>query len=289
MDTKELLKKVRKIEIKTRRLSDHIFSGEYHTSFKGRGMTFSEVRQYQFGDDVRAIDWNVTARYNEPYIKVFEEERELTMMLMVDVSGSESFGTQNAFKKEIVTEIAATMAFSATQNNDKIGLILFSDQIELFIPPKKGRSHVLRIIRELIEFQPKSKKTNIAQALRFFSGVIKKKAIVFMISDFLTDDDYEKTLKIAGKKHDLTGIRVYDSREEKMPNIGVVNMLDAETGETMLVNTGSKSVRLEYEKYYQEKIKYFKETFSKSGSGTVNTRVDESYVTKLLGYFKSRG
>jgi uncharacterized protein (DUF58 family) len=289
MDTKELLKKVRKIEIKTRRLSDHIFSGEYHTSFKGRGMTFSEVRQYQFGDDIRAIDWNVTARYNEPYIKVFEEERELTMMLMVDISGSESFGTQNAFKKDIVTEIAATMAFSATQNNDKIGLILFSDQIELFIPPKKGRSHVLRIIRELIEFQPKSTKTNISQALRFFSGVIKKKAIVFMISDFLTDDDYEKTLKIAGKKHDLTGIRVYDVREEKMPNIGMVNMLDAETGETLLVNTGSKAVRMEYEKYYQEKIKYFKETFSKSGSGTVNTRVDESYVTKLLGYFKSRG
>ena len=288
MDTKELLKKVRKIEIKTRRLSDHIFSGEYHTSFKGRGMTFSEVRQYQFGDDIRAIDWNVTARYNEPYVKVFEEERELTMMLMVDISGSESFGTQNAFKKDVVTEIAATMAFSATQNNDKIGLILFSDQIELFIPPKKGRSHVLRIIRELIEFHPKSNKTNISQALRFFSGVIKKKAIVFMISDFMTDDDYEKTLKIAGKKHDLTGIRVYDVREEKMPNIGMVNMLDAETGETLLVDTGSKSVRMEYEKHYQDKIKYFKETFSKSGSGTVNTRVDESYVTKLLGYFKSR-
>jgi len=289
METKDLLKKVRKIEIKTRRLSDHIFSGEYHTSFKGRGMTFSEVRQYQFGDDIRAIDWNVTARYNEPYVKVFEEERELTMMLMVDISGSESFGTQNAFKKDVVTEIAATMAFSATQNNDKIGLILFSDQIELFIPPKKGRSHVLRIIRELIEFQPKSNKTNISQALRFFSGVIKKKAIVFMISDFMTDDDYEKTLKIAGKKHDLTGIRVYDTREEKMPNIGMVNMLDAETGETLLVDTGSKSVRMEYEKHYQDKIKYFKETFSKSGSGTVNTRVDESYVTKLLGYFKSRG
>ena len=288
METKDLLKKVRKIEIKTRRLSDHIFSGEYHTSFKGRGMTFSEVRQYQFGDDIRAIDWNVTARYNEPYVKVFEEERELTMMLMVDISGSESFGTQNAFKKDVVTEIAATMAFSAMQNNDKIGLILFSDQIELFIPPKKGRSHVLRIIRELIEFQPKSNKTNISQALRFFSGVIKKKAIVFMISDFMTDDDYEKTLKIAGKKHDLTGIRVYDTREEKMPNIGMVNMLDAETGETLLVDTGSKSVRMEYEKHYQEKIKYFKETFSKSGSGTVNTRVDESYVTKLLGYFKSR-
>lgn len=289
MDTKELLKKVRKIEIKTRRLSDHIFSGEYHTSFKGRGMTFSEVRQYQFGDDVRAIDWNVTARYNEPYIKVFEEERELTMMLMVDVSGSESFGTQNGFKKDIVTEIAATMAFSATQNNDKIGLILFSDEIELFIPPKKGRSHVLRIIRELIEFKPKSHKTNLSQALRFLSGVMKKKAIVFVISDFMADDNYEHTLKIAGKKHDLTGIRVYDVREEKMPNIGMVNMLDAETGETMLVNTGSKAVRLEYEKYYQEKMKYFKETFSRCGSGTVNTRVDESYVTKLLGYFKSRG
>ncbi len=185
MDTKELLKKVRKIEIKTRRLSDHIFSGEYHTSFKGRGMTFSEVRQYQFGDDVRAIDWNVTARYNEPYIKVFEEERELTMMLMVDCSGYQSFGTQNQLKSEVITEIAATMAFSATQNNDKIGLILFSDQIELYIPPKKGKSHVLRIIRELIEFQPKSQKTDLSQALKFLSGVQKKKAIVFLISNLI--------------------------------------------------------------------------------------------------------
>ncbi len=287
MDTKELLKKVRKIEIKTRRLSDHIFSGEYHTSFKGRGMTFSEVRQYQYGDDIRAIDWNVTARYNEPYIKVFEEERELTMMLMIDVSGSESFGTRNQFKKDIVTEIAATMAFSATQNNDKIGLILFSDEIELYIPPKKGRSHVLRIIRELIEFKPKSQKTDIAQALKFLSGTQKKKAIVFVISDFM-NDGYEQTLKIASKKHDITGIRVYDIREEQMPDIGMVSMLDAETGQTQLINTGSKSVRLSYEKYYQEKVKYFKETFSKSGSGVVSTRVDESYVTKLLGYFKSR-
>lgn len=287
MDTKELLKKVRKIEIKTRRLSDHIFSGEYHTSFKGRGMTFSEVRQYQFGDDVRAIDWNVTARYNEPYIKVFEEERELTMMLMVDVSGSESFGTKNQFKKDIVTEIAATMAFSATQNNDKIGLILFSDQIELYIPPKKGKSHVLRIIRELIEFTPKSNKTDIIQALKFLSGTQKKKAIVFLISDFMADE-YEHTLKIAGKKHDVTGVRVYDIREEQMPDIGMVNMLDAETGETVMVNTGSKSVRLEYEKYYRDKVKYFKETFSRCGAGSVNTRVDESYVTKLLGYFKGR-
>ena len=287
MDTKDLLKKVRKIEIKTRRLSDHIFSGEYHTSFKGRGMTFSEVRPYQYGDDIRAIDWNVTARYNEAHVKVYEEERELTMMLMVDISGSESFGSQKQFKKEIVTEIAATMAFSATQNNDKIGLILFSDQIELYIPPKKGRSHVLRIIRELIEFEPKSQKTDIAQALKFLSGTQKKKAIVFVISDFMSED-YEHTLKIAAKKHDITGIRVYDIREEKMPDLGMVSMLDAETGEIQLINTGSKSVRINYEKLYQEQVKYFKETFSKSGAGVVNTRVDESYVTKLLGYFKSR-
>ena len=287
METKDLLKKVRKIEIKTRRLSDHIFSGEYHTSFKGRGMTFSEVRPYQYGDDIRSIDWNVTARYNEAHVKVFEEERELTMMLMVDISGSESFGTKNQFKKDIVTEIAATMAFSATQNNDKIGLILFSDQIELYIPPKKGRSHVLRIIRELIEFEPQSNKTDIAQALKFLSSTQKKKAIVFMISDFMSDA-YEHTLKIASKKHDFTGIRVYDNREERMPNIGMVSMQDAETGAIQWVNTGSKSVRLNYEKYYQDKINYFKETFRKSGSGIVSTRVDESYVTKLLGYFKSR-
>ena len=287
MDTKDLLKKVRKIEIKTRRLSDHIFSGEYHTSFKGRGMTFSEVRQYQYGDDIRAIDWNVTARYNEAHVKVFEEERELTMMLMVDISGSESFGSKNQFKKDIVTEIAATMAFSATQNNDKIGLILFSDQIELYIPPKKGKSHVLRIIRELIEFHPKSNKTDVAQALKFLSGTQKKKAIVFVISDFMSDE-YENTLKIASKKHDITGIRVFDIREEKMPNLGMVSMVDAETGETQVVNTGSKSVRLEYEKEYRNKVDYFTETFRKSGSGVVSTRVDESYVTKLLSYFKSR-
>lgn len=288
METKDLLKKVRKIEIKTRRLSDHIFSGEYHTSFKGRGMTFSEVRQYQFGDDVRAIDWNVTARYNETYIKVFEEERELTMMLMVDISGSEHFGTKNQLKSEIVTEIAATMAFSATQNNDKIGLILFSNQIELYIPPKKGKSHVLRIIRELIEFEPKSKESNLSEALKFLSGTQKKKAIVFLISDFIVDDDYEKSLKIASKKHDITGVRVFDIREEKIPNIGVVEMEDAETGEILVVDTCSKSIRMNYEKQYREKVTYFKEIFSKCGSGTISTRVDESYVTKLLGYFKSR-
>lgn len=287
METKELLKKVRKIEIKTRRLSNHIFSGEYHTSFKGRGMTFSEVRQYQYGDDIRAIDWNVTARYNETHVKVFEEERELTMMLMVDVSGSEAFGTQKQFKKEIITEIAATMAFSATQNNDKIGLVLFSDIIELYIPPKKGRSHVLRIIRELLEFEPKSNQTNIAQALKFLSSTQKKKAIVFLLSDFL-DENYETTLKIASKKHDITGFRVYDSKEETLPNIGIVPMLDAETGEVQLVDTTSKKIRIAYEKNYQEQLRYFTETFRKAGAGAVSSRVDENYVTKLLAYFKSR-
>lgn len=288
MDTKELLKKVRKIEIKTRRLSDHIFGGEYHSTFKGRGMTFSEVRQYQFGDDVRNIDWNVTARYSEPYVKVFEEERELTMMLMVDVSGSELFGTEQQFKNEVITEIAATLAFSATQNNDKIGLILFSDKVELYIPPKKGRSHVLRIIRELIEFKPESKQTNLVEALKFMQNVMKKKAIVFVLSDFIVDD-YHQTMKIVSGKHDVTGIRIYDKREQEIPNLGMVQMQDEETGEYMLVNTSSKKVRLNYGKFYNEKVAYYKDSFSKSGAGTIDCRVDESYVKKLLGYFKRRG
>ncbi len=287
MDTKELLKKVRKIEIKTRRLSDHIFGGEYHSTFKGRGMTFSEVRQYQFGDDVRSIDWNVTARYNEPYIKVFEEERELTMMLVADISGSELFGTANQFKNEIVTEISATLAFSALQNNDKVGLILFSDQVELFIPPKKGKTHVLRIIRELLEFKPKSNKTDIAQALKYLTNVMKKKAIVFVLSDFIASD-YERSLKITGNKHDVTGIRVYDEREERIPNLGMVQMMDAETGALQLVNTGSKKVRKAYAEFHRERLDYFKETFKKSGCGVLDCRVDESYVKKLLGYFKRR-
>lgn len=287
MDTKELLKKVRKIEIKTRRLSDNIFGGEYHSTFKGRGMTFSEVRQYQFGDDVRAIDWNVTARSNEPYIKVFEEERELTMMLMADVSGSEFFGTSNQFKNEIITEICATLAFSALQNNDKIGLMLFSDQIELFIPPKKGKSHVLRIIRELIEFTPKSRKTDLTVALKYLTNVMKKKAIVFVLSDFITGD-YLQPLRIIGKKHDVTGIRIFDEREETIPNLGMVQMEDAETGRIQLVNTQSKKVRLNYGKFHQERVAYFESTFSKSGCGVLSCRVDESYVKKLLGYFKRR-
>jgi len=288
MDTKELLKKVRKIEIKTRRLSDHIFSGEYHSSFKGRGMTFSEVRQYDYGDDIRSIDWNVTARYNEPYVKVFEEERELTMVLMVDVSGSEFFGTSKQFKRETITEISATLAFSAIQNNDKVGLLLFSDEIELFIPPKKGKSHVLRIIRELIEFHPKSKKTNITQALRYLSNVMKKKAIVFILSDFM-DDAYDNALKIVGRKHDVTGIRVYDKYEEEIPKLGMVPMQDAETGNTILVNTNSERVRTNYKANYLRTVDYFENTFRRSGSGTINTRIDESYVKKLLGYFKRRG
>ena len=287
MDTKELLKKVRKIEIKTRRLSDHVFGGEYHSTFKGRGMIFSEVRQYQFGDDVRNIDWNVTARYNEPFVKVFEEERELTLMLMIDISGSEFFGTQEQFKNEVLTEIAATLAFSAMQNNDKTGLILFSDEIELYIPPKKGKSHVLRIIRELLEFEPKSNKTDIANALKFLSSVMKKKAIVFLLSDFIADG-YRDTLKIAAKKHDVTGIRIYDKAEENIPNLGMVQMQDQETGELLLVNTSSKSVRNQYYSYHRERVDYFNESFTKSGAGALSTRVDESYVKKLLGYFKRR-
>jgi uncharacterized protein (DUF58 family) len=287
VETKEILKKVRKIEIKTRRLSDHIFSGEYHSSFKGRGMTFSEVRQYQFGDDIRSIDWNVTARYNEPFVKVFEEERELTMMLLVDVSASEYFGTTDLFKRDIITEISATLAFSAIQNNDKVGLMLFSDEVELFIPPKNGKSHVLRIIRELIEFKPKSKKTDIAHALRYLSQVMKKKAIVFLLSDYM-DKGYENPLKIAAKKHDITGIRIFDQYETELPKLGMVPMLDVESDEVVLVNTNLKSVRKSYRANYLEQVNYFENTFSKSGAGTISSRVDESYVKKLLGYFKRR-
>ncbi len=287
METKDILQKVRKIEIKTRRLSDHIFSGEYHTSFKGKGMSFAEVRQYQYGDDIRAIDWNVTARYSEPYVKVFEEERELTLMLMVDVSGSQDFGSTSDFKRDIVTEIAATLAFSATTNNDKIGLILFSDQIELFIPPKKGKSHILRIIRELINFKPKSNQTNIGQAFEYLSKVMKKKAIVFVLSDFMTKD-YDRILRIAAKRHDVTGIKVYDKREQNLNNIGYVLMQDAETNEALYVNAGDAQVCKAYQDYYQELEDYFTTTFTRSGAGVIKTGTYESYVKKLLAYFKAR-
>ncbi len=250
-------------------------------------MTFSEVRKYQFGDDIRAIDWNVTARYSEPYIKVFEEERELTMMLMVDISGSGFFGTTSQFKKDTITEISATLAFSAIQNNDKVGLILFADEGELYIPPKKGRSHVLRIIRELIEFQPKTKKTNINGALQFLSSVMKKRAIVFMLSDFI-DEGYQRTLKIAGNKHDVTGIRVYDKCDEEIPNLGMIPMLDAETETVQLVNTSSKQVRKNYKINALRLKSEFIDAFKKSGSGVINVREDEDYVRKLLGYFKAK-
>ncbi|MEC7879894.1 MAG: DUF58 domain-containing protein [Flavobacteriales bacterium] len=287
MDTKELLKKVRKIEIKSRRLSDNLFGGEYLSTFKGRGMTFSEVRKYEFGDDIRSIDWNVTARYNEPFIKIFEEERELTVMLIVDVSGSEAFATKNKLKKEIITEIAATLAFSALKNNDKVGAILFSDKVELFIPPNKGKSHILRIIRELIEFTPNSIKTNIDSSLRFLLNVIQKQAIVFLLSDFI-DENYDKSLKLASKKFDLTGIRIYDIKETEIQKIGIVPIIDAESGKLEWVDTNSKKVRQNYKTNYERNIKQFHSLFKKNGAGVIDCRVDESYVKKLLGYFKLR-
>ena len=287
MDTKEILKKVRKIEIKTKRLSDNVFGGEYHSAFKGRWMTFSEVRPYQCGDDIRNIYWNVTARYNETYVKVFEEERELTLMLLVDVSGSELFGSLQQFKNEILTEIAATLAFAALQNNDKTGLILFSDQVELYIPPKKGKSHILRIIRELIEFQPKNKKTNIAKAFEFLNKVTKKRTITFVLSDFI-DKDYQKPLQIAARKHDLTGIRLYDPREETLPNVGLILAQDAESGALSYLDTTSAALRKAYEQFYRERTDYFETTFRRLGAGVLQCRTDESYSKKLLGYFKYR-
>ena len=287
METKDLLKKVRKIEIKTKRLSDNVFGGEYHSTFKGRGMTFSEVRQYQYGDDVRAIDWNVTARYNEPFVKVFEEERELTLMLLVDISGSEFFGTNKKLKRDVITEIAATLSFSAMQNNDKVGVILFTDQLELYIPPKKGKFHILRIIRELLEFKATSSKTSINVALEFLLGVLKKKAIVFLLSDFI-DNGYEKTLQIAIKKHDFTGIRIYDNIEASFPNIGMVPIIDNESKKINWINTSLNSVRNNYKKNFEELVNNFKEIFKKNGGGVIDCCVDESYVKKLLVYFKAR-
>ena len=288
METKELLKKVRKVEIKTKRLSNNIFGGEYHSTFKGRGMTFSEVRGYEFGDDVRSIDWNVTARYNAPFVKVFEEERELTLMLMVDISGSKFFGTDNDLKKNIATEISATLAFSAIQNNDKVGLILFTDNVEMYIPPAKGRTHILRIIRELIEFKPKSKRTDISTALEFFSNVTSKKSIAFLLSDFISKD-YQKALSIASKKHDLTGIRIYDKFEEEMPNLGLIPMIDQETDKVEFIDTGSKDVRMNFKINSLKMRDEFETTFKRNGSGTINCRTDQSYVKLLLGYFKNRG
>ena len=287
MDTKDLLKKVRKIEIKTKRLSDHIFGGEYQSTFKGQGMAFSEVRQYQFGDDVRAIDWNVTAKYNDTFIKVFEEERELTMMLIIDISGSNFFGSNSVFKSEYITEIAATLAFSATKNNDKVGLILFSDNVELYIPPKKGKSHVLRIIRELLEFKSKSQRTDINVPLKYISNILKNRSIVFIISDFMSKE-YSNSLKIFSSRHDVTGVRIFDKNEEIIPNLGVIDINDNETGQRLTINTSSKNVRRKYAKYYSLMRNEFISHFKKSGSGIIECSTDDDYQKKLLKYFKSR-
>ena len=287
MDAQEIFKKVRKIEIKTRGLSHQIFSGEYHSVFKGRGMSFSEVREYQYGDDIRNIDWNVTARFNHPYIKIFEEERELTVMLLIDVSGSNNFGTQMQFKQELVTELAAVLSFSAIQNNDKVGVIFFSNKIEKFIPPKKGTSHILRIIRELLDFKPESSGTNIAEALRYLTNAIKKRSIAFLISDFM-DDGFEKAVQIANHKHDLIAIRVTDIRETEMPDVGLVRMLDAETGKTIWVDTSNISVRRSFHHWTNNKRTELDVLFNRLGVDMAKVYTGEDYVKPLMTLFKKR-
>jgi uncharacterized protein (DUF58 family) len=287
MDTSELIKKVRKIEIKTRGLSKHIFSGEYHSAFKGRGMAFSEVREYQFGDDIRNIDWNVTARFNHPYIKVFEEERELSVILLVDISASGLFGTVTQFKKDLITELCAVLSFSALQNNDKIGLILFSDKIEKFIPLKKGRYHVLRIIRELLEFKPESNRTDISVALRYLINVIKKRGIVFILSDFISKD-FEEPLKIASKKHDTIAINIFDKRESELPNVGLIYAQDNETGELVWIDTSSIAVREKHKQWWLNHQKKLDDTFNFNSVDSIRIRTDQSYVTPLINFFRQR-
>ncbi len=289
MDTSELLKKVRKIEIKTRGLSSNIFAGQYHTAFKGRGMAFSEVREYQFGDDVRDIDWNVTARFHHPYVKVFEEERELTVMLLIDVSGSLLFGTQSMYKKDMVTEIAATLAFSAIQNNDKIGVIFFSDRIEKYIPPQKGRKHILYIIREMLEFQPESKKTNVREAVEFLTSVMKRRCTAFLLSDFYTRDSFESALTICNRKHDVIAIQVYDQRAKTLPNVGLMKVLDAETGHEMYIDTGSRKLRKAHEMYWINRQKQLSDTFNKSNVDHISIATKDDYVKSLLMLFQMRG
>ncbi len=289
LSTSDLLKKVRKIEIKTRGLSNQIFSGEYHSAFKGRGMAFSEVREYQHGDEIRTIDWNVTARFNHPYVKVFEEEREMTVMLLVDVSGSKEFGTQLKSKQELATEICAVLAFSAITNNDKVGVIFFSDKIEKFIPPKKGRSHILMIIRDLINFEPESKGTDIEQALKYFNNVIKKRCTAFLLSDFVSDKSFENALKIANRKHDIIALRVFDKAEEQLPNIGLVPILDAETGKMLWVNTSSKETQKEYKIEALKRKDTLNNTFRKSGVDNATIGTHEDYVKPLMNLFKRRG
>ncbi len=288
METSELIKKVRKIEIKTRGLSHNIFAGQYHSAFKGRGMSFSEVREYQYGDDVRDIDWNVTARFNKPYIKVFEEERELTVMLMVDLSGSLDFGTENRTKREMVTEIAATLAFAAIQNNDKIGVIFFTDKVEKFIPPQKGRKHILYIIRELINFEPQSRQTDIKVSLEFLTNAIKKRCTAFMISDFIDTGDYRNAMTIANRKHDLVAIQVYDRRLAEMPKIGLVKFADAETGEEVYVDTSSSKVQAYQREWWKAQVTRLNEIFNKSRVDYVSISTGQDYVKALLNLFAKR-
>lgn len=288
METSEIIKKVRKIEIKTRGLSSNIFAGQYHSAFKGRGMAFSEVREYQFGDDVRDIDWNVTARFHRPYVKVFEEERELTVMLLIDVSGSLDFGTQKQMKRDMVTEIAATLAFSAIQNNDKIGVIFFSDKIEKYIPPKKGRKHILYIIREMLDFKPESTRTDIKQAIEFLSSVQKRRTTAFILSDFYVRSDFQQSLQIANRKHDVVAIQVYDQRACELPDVGLMKVVDAETGYEQYVDTSSKKLRQAYHKYWLTRQAQLQDTFNKSNVDNVSIATNQDFVKSLLLLFKQR-
>ncbi|MBC8316041.1 MAG: DUF58 domain-containing protein, partial [Bacteroidetes bacterium] len=281
MEAAEIFKKVRKIEIKTRGLSNQIFSGHYHSVFKGRGMAFSEVREYQYGDDIRNIDWNVTARFNHPYIKVFDEERELTVMLLIDVSGSNQFGTQHALKQEVITEIAAVLAFSAIQNNDKVGVIFFSNQVEKFIPPKKGLTHILRIIRELIDFEPAHRETNIAEALRYLTNAIKKRCTAFLFSDFL-DKGFQDAIKIANKKHDLIAVQVFDERETEIPNVGLIRVKNAETGKRIWVDTTDRKIRQRYQKWFNSHQNFLNDLFLRSGVDVARVKTDQDYVKPLM-------
>ncbi|MEO6902506.1 MAG: DUF58 domain-containing protein [Bacteroidia bacterium] len=287
MEASELLKKVRKIEIKTRGISNHIFSGEYHSAFKGRGMTFSEVREYQPGDDIRSIDWNVTARFNNPYVKVFEEEREMTVMLLVDISASGQFGTQQQLKQDLITELCAVLSFSAIQNNDKIGVIFFTDKIEKFIPPKKGKTHILRIIRDLIEFKPEDTKTDIRLSLKYLTNVIKKRSIAFLISDFISSD-FSDAIKIANKKHDLVALRIFDIREQEIPDVGFIKVIDAETQNIKWIDTSDKDVRKQYALKSKTHEAYLKELFAKSGVDVANISTNISYVQPLMNLFRKR-
>lgn len=287
MEASELLKKVRKIEIKTKGLSSNIFAGQYHSAFKGRGMAFSEVREYQYGDDIRNIDWNVTARFNHPFIKVFEEERELTVMLVIDVSGSRNFGTTIRTKRELITEIAAVLSFSAIQNNDKIGVILFSNKIEKFIPPKKGRSHILRIIRELLDFEPQEQTTNISEALRYLTNAIKKKSISFLITDFIAPD-FEDAMRIANRKHDLIAVQVYDPRETELPPVGLMKLQDAETGNWRWVDTSDSQTRLAYRNWWVTRQQKLGQQFRKCGVDNASVRTNEDYIKPLINIFKNR-